>query len=436
MRLRMVFRPLVKFKVTIMLDPSRSRKKVLAITRNTTFLDSVGELNIGDRARYPFQVQYLFSPVLFTLFRALPAMRQMHTLQVSAIFLAETYLGWIISSPHLNHLILYGIRMPKISRLPPPSPNLRKLTLDSMASWDAVRPLIVHLAASLEYLEFHLCNVDFGPRSQLPLPYFPSLRERRHRNLTNVAALDELFCVSQVTHLHLFGTLDPSRLAFPKSLQHLSTEDWVLTQWKRRPTPFPLTQLRSLSIRSYRHREMNYHLAVSGFICDHFPEITSLHLDIPWSLRDIALVMARSQYNVRAMKLSVVTIQGLDSVRSWKRKHVEIVNDYLRTNTLPGTLQSLRLEVVQHYGDLEQSLALCSRWIDDDVIHPVGGSDLKSIDVEFVQRESDFQRERRIWKRWAKLPEGDWRIEGAGCDDKDIDNPFPSEARRHSSRTV
>ena len=152
-RLRMIFRPLVKFKVTIMLNDSRSHRKALAIARTATFLDSVEELNIGERARYLFQIQYIFSPTLFTLFRALPAMRQLHTIQLSAIFLAEPYLCCILSSSKLTHLVLYDMQLPKISRLPPPDPNLRKLTLASV-SWDAVLPLIVHLAASLEYIEF------------------------------------------------------------------------------------------------------------------------------------------------------------------------------------------------------------------------------------------------------------------------------------------
>ena len=170
----MVFRPLVKFKVIIMLDASRSHRKALAITRITTFLDSVVELKIGERARYLFQVQYLFSPALFTLTKALPAMWQLHTLQLSILFLPETYLYCILSSPHLTHLILCAIQMPKISRFPPPKPNLRKLSLKSMDLWDAVRPLIVHLAESLEYLEFSLCGSGFGPRNWPQLPSFPS----------------------------------------------------------------------------------------------------------------------------------------------------------------------------------------------------------------------------------------------------------------------
>ena len=415
-RLRMIFRPLVTFKVTITLNDSRSHRKVLAITRIRTFLDSVVGLEIGENSRYLFQVQYLFSPTLFTLFRALPAMRQLHTIQLSLIFLAETHLRCILSSSYITHLVLYAIQLPKISRLSPPNPNLRKLTLTSMASWDAVRPLLVHLAASLEYLQFHFCDFEFGPRSRLQLPPFPSLRELRHQNFGNEAVLEEVFQVSQVTHLHLFGTLDPSRAAFPKSLQHLSTEDWVLIQLKLRPTPVPLTQLISLSIQRYQEWEMSYHLAFSALVCDHFPRIISLHLRIQWALRNVALVMARSQHNVQEMELSIVTRQGLDSEGWWGWKQVEILNDYLQNNTLPGALQGLRLEVVQRRGNFERGLALCSRWVYDDVIHPVkglGGSDLKSIDVSFVLSESGLGRERRIWKRWAKLPDEDWQIEGA-----------------------
>ena len=401
-----------------MLGSSHSHRKVLAITRIAAFLDSVIELKILKGARHRLNVQSLFSPSLFSLFRALPAMRQLHTIELSAIFLSETYLGCILSSSHLTHLVLYAIQMPKICRLPPPNPNFRKLTLDSV-SWDAVQPLLVHLAASLEYLEF-LGDFGFRPRSQLQLPYFPSLRELRHQASGNEFVLDELFRVSQVTHLHLFGAFDLSRLAFPKSLQYLSTQDLVLIYWK--PGPTTLTQLISLSIQWPQEWVMSCNLELIAFVCDHFPRITSLHLDIPWSLRNVALVMARSQHNVRAMEFSIVTRQSLDLQERWRRRQVRVLNNYLRNNTLPGPLQSLRLEVVQRFGKLEWDLAQCSRWIDDDVIHPVtglGGSDLKSIDVSLVLRNDNFEQKRRIWRRWAKLPDGDWRIEGAACDDKD-----------------
>ena len=420
MRLRMVFRPLVKLKVTIMLDASGSHRKALAITRTASFLDSVVELRIGEWARQLFQVQYIFSPALFTLVKALPAMRQLHTLQLFLIFLPETYLHCILSSPHLTHLILSGIQMPKISRFPPRSLYLRKLTLKLMVSLDAVRPLIVHLAASLECLEFDMCVSGFGSRSQPQLPYLPSLRELRYQHYSDMAVLDELTHVSQITHLHLSGTLVSSHItiaAFPKSLQHLSTPDGMLTQRVLGTTP--LTQLVSLSIQCSQKSDL---LKTSSFVCDHFPRITSLHLDIPWSLRNIALVMARSQHNVRAIELSIVTEQGLDSGGKWPWNQVEILNDHLRNNMSSGALQSLRLDVVQYRGELEPSLAHCSRWIDDDILHPVtglGGSDLKSIDVSFVQAEGGSERERRIWKRWAKLPDGGWRMEGAVCGNKD-----------------
>ena len=399
----------------IMLDSSRNHRKALAITRISTFLDSVVELKIGERARYLFQVQYLFSPALFALVRALPAMGQLHTVELSVLFLAETYLYRILSSSHLTHLMLRAVQMPKITRVPPSNPKLRKLTLEAV-SWDAVQSLIVHLAASLEYLELNLHGFPFGPQSGPQLPPLPSLRElRHHHNHGNEAVLDEVLHVSQVTHLHLFGPLDSSRIAaFPESLHHLSTQDGMLTQGMLGTAP--IAQLISLSIRWSQEWEMNYHLTLSAFVCDHFPGITSLHLNIRWSLRNVALVIARSQHNVRAMELAIVTRQGLDSEGRWRRTQVAILNDYLRNNMFPGVLQSLRLDVVQISGELERSLAPCSRWIDDDIVHPVkglGGSDLKSIDVSFVLQESVLGRERRIWKRWSKSPDGDWQIEGA-----------------------
>ena len=406
-----------------MLDNFRSHRKALAITRIATFLDSVVELKIGEWARHLFQVQYFFSPALFTLVKALPAMRQLHTLQLSSIFLPETYLYCILSSPYLTHLTLCAIRMPKITRFPTPNPNLRKLTLKLMVSWDAVRPLIVHLADSLEYLEFRLCGSRFGHRSQPQLPSFPSLRELRHyQHYSDMAMLDELYHLSQVTHLHLFGTLHSSHIAvaaLPKSLQHLSIAEEMLTQRVLGTTP--LTQLISLRTQLFREWEMSHHLEISAFVCDHFPNITFLHLGIGWSRRNTALIMARSQHNVRAMELSIVANHGLP----WSQ--VEILNDDLRNNVLSGALQSLRLEVFQCYDKLEPSLARCSQWIDDDILHPVtglGGPNLKSIDVLCVQPVGGSERERRIWKRWAKLPDGDWRMEGTVRDNRDTKAAF------------
>ena len=429
MRLRMVFRPLMKFKVTVILDAPHSHRKALAITRFATVHDSVVELKIGERARHLFRVQYLFSPALFTLVKALPAMRQLHTLQLSSIFLPETYLHCILSSPHLTHLILCAIKMPKISRFCPPNLNLRKLTLKFMVSSDLVRPLIVHLAASLEYLEFYLCGFRFGSQSRPQLPPFPSLRElRHHQHFSDMALLEELLHISQVTHLHLSGTLASNHMAvptFPKSLQHLSTANGMLTQQVLGTTP--LTQLISLSIQCYQDLEMSYHLEISAFISDHFPRITFLHLHIRWSLRNAALIMARSQHNVRVMELSILPIHSPNLRERWPWNQVEFLNGYLRNNMLLGALQNLRLNVVQCGGNLELSLAQCSQWIDDDILHPVtglGGSDLKSIDISFVQPEGGSEREPRIWKRWAKLPDGDWRVEGTVCDNKDTNSAF------------
>src|SRR5258706_4142150 len=250
-----------------------------------------------------------------------------------------------------------------------------------------------------------------------------------------MAVLDELFHVSQVTHLHISGSLGSTHIpvtAFPKSLQHLSIVDGMLKQRVLGTTP--LAQLTSLSIQFSQKWNASYHLELSAFVGDHFPRITSLHLlDTHWSFRNTALVMARSQHNVQAIELSISTKYGLDSGGRWSWHQVEILNDHLRNNMLPGVLQSLRLDVVQRYGELEQSLAHCCQWIDDDILHPVtglGGSDLKSIDVSFVQPEGGSERERRIWKRWAKLPDGDWRTEGAVCDYKGIKAAFILELMR------
>ena len=181
----------------------------------------------------------------------------------------------------------------------------------------------------------------------------------------------------------------------------------MLTQRMLGTTPMAL--LISLSIRLSWKWRMSYHLALPAFVCDHFPGITSLQLDIPWSLRNVALIMALSQHNVRTMELSILTVGGLGR---WRLNQVEALNYYPRNNMLPGPLQSLTLDVVQRSDELEQGLVQCSRWIDDDVVHPMtglGGSNLKSIDV---LHESGFAGKQKIWRRWVKLPDGDWRIEG------------------------
>ena len=414
----MIFRSLVKFKVTITLGASQRHRRVLAIARPATFLDSVVSLTVrSQRLPHRLQVQDLCSPTLFTLVRTLPAMRQLRTIRLSSIFLPETYLRCIISSQHLIHLTILDIRMPKLSKFPPLEPKLRTLILKWMDSWDTVRPLLVHLAASLEYLEFHSCRFEFEPRSLPRLPSFPRLRELRHQRRYdgNGTLLDEVFHVSQVTHLHLYGTLNSSHITtFPKSLQHLSTEDGMLSQRMLGTTP--MAQLKSLSIRLSEERGTSHHLETSAFICDHFPGITSLRLNITWSLRNAALVMARSQHNVRAIALSIPPNGVLDSEEGWRLNRVKSLNDYPQNNMLPGVLQSLRVDVVQSRGNLEWSLVQCSQWIDDDIIHPMtglGGPDLGSIDLSLRIRKSGLEPERRIWKRWVKLLDGDWRIEGA-----------------------
>lgn len=416
----------MKYKVTIMLGASHSHalREALAITSTSTILDSVVELNIGERAlcRHRYKIRYLFSPTLYTLAKAIPTMSRLHILHLSVIFLARTYLYYILSSPYLTHLILDAIQMPRISKFsPPPLPKLRKLTLKGMAmnSWEAVEPLITHLATSLEYLEISGCR--FWLLRQVQLPSFPCLRELRHQNhlrlFDNEIVLNGLLqTVSQITHLHLSGNLDYSRItAFPKSLQHLSVEEWMLPERIFETDPLP--RLVSLSIRCYQTWRSNYHLELSSFIRDQFPGITSLHLDIPWSLRNPALVMARSQHNVRTLKLSVFTKYNLLSeVRElrWRNQTVEISTDYLRNAKLPATLRGLRLDVFQSFFKLEWSVALCSRWIDDIILPPVtglGGSDLERIDVSFIQPETRLGREQVIRKRWIKSPNEEWQIE-------------------------
>jgi len=426
MTLRMIFGPLIKVKVTIMRDisPSYALQRVLAVTRTLSLLDSVVEVNINlGKSRYvptdpwrAFKMSSLVFPAISTLVKAVPTMRQLHTIHLSRIFLARTHLCYILSSPHLTHLILETIQMPKISTLPPP--KLRKLTIVAMFTWKALQPLIAHLATSLEYLELRWC--EFRPLEELQLPSFPSLWELHHHQhfigtFPDESKLTELFrLASQVTCLHLFGSFRNTRVAaFPKSLQHLSIHENVLKEHEFGTGGLP--QLVSLNIRlcSQGLWRLNHRPMLPSFIRDRFPGITSLQLDIQWSLRNFALVMARSQRNVRLLELCIATEFGLH----WERElsdEVEVPTEYLCETMLPATMQTLKLEVVQISYELERSVECCARWINSIVLPSatgLGGSDLKSIDVSFVQPERGLARERALSRRWAKLPGGDWQIE-------------------------
>jgi len=411
------------------ISPSYALQKALAITRTSTILDSVVEVDIGKckeilrDSRRIWGIPYLLSPAIFTIVRAIPAMRRLHTIHLARMILSRTELFTILSSPHLIHLILDNVQIPKISKLPPP--KLRKLTLVAMCSVEALEFMITQLAASLEYLKLQWCR--FRPLGQSQLPLFPCLRELHYHQrddeyhfchtFPDDSMLYTLFRLGpQLASLHLAASFHHDHVAtFPKSLQHLSIEEGALTDRYFRINPLP--QLMSLSLKHYHYQEWWDPILLPPFIRDHFPRITSLHLDIPWAFRDFALVMARSQYNLQSLELRIVTESGLDmEERERKLSHtVEIPADYLRTSTLPAALKTLKLEVVQDYSELGHSIAPCTRWIDYDVLPSVtglGGPDLRSTEVWFVQPESKLARKRVLWRQWIKLPNGDWQMEG------------------------
>lgn len=206
----------MEYRVTITLNSSYAFRKALAITRNSPTLDSAVEVKIRDWGRRVFKIKHLFSPTLYTLFKNIPAMRQLQTIHVANIFLARTYLHCILSSPHLTHLILDTIEMPKIGMFPPP-PKLRKLTIIATHSWEALEPLITQLATLLECLELQRC--EFRLQRQLQLPPFPCLRELCHERYyspfdnDNRTVLNGLFTprlkLPACTYLDRFTTAAP-----------------------------------------------------------------------------------------------------------------------------------------------------------------------------------------------------------------------------------
>ena len=402
-------------------SPMHALRKALAVTRTSTILDSVVEVNIG-RNRNPFagiprsyKAPYLFTFALFTLVSAIPPMQHLHTIRLSSISLSRMYLYIILSSPYLIHLVLDYVQLPKMSIFP--RPKLRKLTLTMMTcSWGSIRPLIAQLATSLEYLQLHMYM--FLP-SQLRLPPFPCLQELRYRqcyswnNVSDKDQLNELLRLgSQVTHLHVTGHSNKPVTACRKSLQYLNTDFSMLSDVNFGTKPF--RRLMHLSLDVYRSSDTANHLLIpSSFIHDHFPAITSLHLTITWRLRNCAMAMARSQHNVQVLKLIVGVIDYEESGEMDCCFPVEVPNDQLRKAKLPAALQTLTLEAIQYSGELERSATRCSRWVFDCVIPPVtglGGTGLKSISLFVSQPKSSVERERVLSRQWVKTPNDGWQV--------------------------
>ena len=412
-------------------SPIYALQKALAVTRTPALLDSVVEIYIGkDKAFYGgaqiiYKTPYLLFPAITTLVKAIPAMQKLHTIHLTRMVASRTGLYSILSSPYLIHLILDRVQIPKLlDKLPPP--KLCQLTLTTMSSWEGVEPLISHLAPSLEYLELQRC--EFRALGTLLCPPFSRLRELRHhqsyiRNtVPHPSRLSELFHLgSQITHLHLSGPFHHTRVtAFPKSLRHLSVEAWVLTEQNFRASP--LHGLLSLTIERCGPGEGLWRLddpltLLPALIRDCFPGIISLQLHIKWSLRNIALVIARFQRNVQKLKLVIETTPGLDYHEERDLgcllHQEDISTAYFCGSTLPAPLQSLSLDVIQTRNELEWSVAPCITWVNNDTLPSVtglGGPDLKSIDASFIRPESKLVPGRILRMQWAQSTNGDWEM--------------------------
>ena len=429
----MIFRPVMKLKVTIMGNdsPLYALQKALVVTRTPTLLDSVVELfymgentmsHFDARGRIIYETHHLLFPAITILAKAIPAMQQLHTVRLARMSVSKMELYSILSSPCLIHLIIDRAKIPKLNKVPPP--RLRKLTLIVVASWKGVEPLIGQLATSLEYLELQQCNF-LAPRPLL-YPPFPRLRELRHHQwylsttFSDRSRLSELIQLgSQITHLHLSGSFEhiDRVAAFPGSLLHLSVEAWMLTEPYFGTCTFP--GLLSLSVKQcvlYKGSLIgdDHIRRLPSLIRDCFPRISSLQLHIQWSFRNVALEIARFQRNVQALTLDIGTLEGLDYEEieaTVPDRHNEITTAYLSTEQAP--LQSLRLDITQTYHELEQSVAPCTRWVENDTlpfVTGVGGPDLKSVDVSFIQLETNWVQERVLRRQWAKSIKGEWEM--------------------------
>ena len=405
-------------------SPMYALQKALVVTRTSTILDNVVEVNIGKSTNLykdfigSYKVPFLLSPAFNTLVNAIPAMKHLHTIRLSNIFLSNMYLYTILSSPHLVHLILTTVQLPKISTLPPP--KLRKLTLATMrCSWNSIQPLIAQLATSVEYLALIGCRIL--PPSQIQLPSLPCLQELRHHQLhtqntfPDKNQLNELLRLgSQVTRLHVSG--HESVTACQKSLQYLSTSGSTLSDLTFGTEPFPRLMHLTLSVFQSA-RTPNHLLALPSFIRDHFPKITSLHLSMLWALRNYAMVMVRSQHNVQVLRLITSIEDGIDGEESGETNScfpVEVPNDQPHQAMWPAALQTLNLEAVQYHGELERGATQCIQWVFNDVIPSVtglGGTGLKSISVVISQPKSrSVERERVLLRQWVRAPNDVWQV--------------------------
>ena len=404
-------------------SPKYALRKALVVTRTSTILDSVVRVNIGETTNpyrdisKSYKVPFLLTPALYTLVNAIPAMRHLHTIRLSSIFISRMYLYTILSSPYLIHLVLDTVQLPKISTFPPP--KLRKLTLTTMGCpWESVQPLISQLETSLEYLELDQC--EFLPPSQLQLPSFPCLQELRYHQYCLQSTfgdknqLNELLrLASQVTHLHLTGISNEPVAACRKSLQYLYTNDWMLSDNIFGTEPFPRLMHLSLGFSPWADAA-NHLLRPSFFIRDHFPAITSLHLTIEWTFRNCAMAMARSQRNVQALKLVILRMDYGESEEMGCCFHVDVPNDQIHQAKLPLALQTITLEAILFRGELEWGATRCSRWVFDNVVPSVtglGGTGLKSISVVVSQPKSrSVERERVLSRQWVRAPNDDWQV--------------------------
>ena len=408
-------------------SPDYALQKALIVTQTSTIFDRVVQVNIGKSTNSlkdftrSYTVPYLLTPALNTLVNAFPAMQHFHTIQLSDIFLSRVYLYTILSSPHLIHLILDTVQLPEISTFPPT--KLRKLTLKMMiCSWETVQPLIAQLATSLEYLELRHCT--FLAPYRLQLPSFPCLQELRHHHysyqstFSDQAQLNELFRLgSPVTHLHVTGKFRNGPVAAcQKSLQYLSTNICMLSDHIFGTESFP--RLMHLSLRIFQFTNpAHYPPTPSSFIRDHFPTITSLHLSIPWALRNRAMVMARFQHNLQALKLVIDIGYRIDDEESGEADScfpVEVPNDQLHRAMLPATLENLTLDIIQNRGELEWGATRCSGWVFDDVVPPATGLDgtgLKSISLLVSHpKKRVVKRERVLSRQWVKVPDNSWQL--------------------------
>jgi hypothetical protein len=290
---------------------SISGPRLSALAKCPSLLSGISHIEVGI-PRSLFVIPRSFKPpvlnrlIISAFLRNAPQMRKLHTARFSEVKVNQEHLALLLQSNNLQHLILFQCGLPRSVRLPPSHIRYLTLWLRDDCNHMHTEPLLRHCSANLEALHIavHLWQAPLFTT----LPQFPKLRKLRFtmvsgspRYLTILTSL-----APNLEHLEVWvqGCEIFGLPTLPTSLNHLRTDQRLIGGGSFGTRPF--VHLRHLHIANYVHAAGDNH--GSSFIpiiqCI-FPNVTSLHVEIHHSSRNIILLLARALPNVTRLKLSI-----------------------------------------------------------------------------------------------------------------------------------